>query len=127
MIAVGFRCCHLAVLPFSVADDQISWVDFVRQDVDDRFVGGHHDGRVRDLADQLGAETAVQSRLALLLPDGVDRLPEAAILVALLAQPGASDLVRIGHNAGNRLGRGARRHKLEEISGRLVVGRMGFP
>lgn len=68
----------------------------------------------------------VQSSLAFLLPHRHDRLPEAAILVALLAQSCAGDFVRVGHNRGNGLGGSARCHKFEEISRRLIVGWVGL-
>lgn len=49
MARIGLRSC-LGVLIEGV-------VEMCCEDVDHSFVGGHHDGRVRDLADQLRAET----------------------------------------------------------------------
>lgn len=87
-----------------------------RQQVDHSLVGGHHDGRVGYLADQLGGEAAVDALDALLLEDKTQRLPEGGVLAALLAQPGARHLVRIGDARGYRLGDGARHHELEEVA-----------
>lgn len=96
-------------------------VELVRKDVHDGFVRGHHDSRVRDLPDQLRSETTIQSRLALLLPNGVDRLPEASVLVALLAQPRPGHLVWVGHDRGDRLGRRTGGHKFQKVTRSLII------
>ena len=46
------------------------------EQVDGELVGGHHDGRVGDLADELGAEATIQANPAFLLVDEPQRLPE---------------------------------------------------
>lgn len=111
----------------SVAHHQVAGrvVELVGQHVHDGLVRGHHDGRVRDLPDQLRSEATVQSRLALLLPHRVDRLPEAAVLVSLLAQPGPGHLVRVRHHRRDRLGGRPRRHKLQKVARSLVVAGAG--
>ena len=43
---------------------------------DDRLVGDHDDGRVGQLADELGGEPPVQSALALLVEDQHERLAQ---------------------------------------------------
>ena len=55
--------------------------------VDGELVGGHHDGRVGDLADELGAEAPVQANPAFLLVDEPQRLPERPVLPARLPHP----------------------------------------
>jgi hypothetical protein len=92
-------------------------VELHREDVHDRFVGRHHDGGVGDLADELGGETSVQSRLALLLPHQEQRLPEAVVFVALFAESRAGHFVRVGDARRDGLRRSARQHKLHEVAG----------
>lgn len=53
--------------------------------VDDQFVGGHHDGRVGDLAHQVGGEAAVQRAVALLPRHREQRVEEGAVAAALLS------------------------------------------
>lgn len=73
------------------------------------------------MSNKLGAEAAVQSRLALLLPHQEKRLPEAVILVAFLAQSRARDLVRVGDARGDGLRGGPGEHELDEVAGRLAL------
>ena len=57
-----------------------------RAQVHDGLVRGHHDGRVRDLTQQLCVEAAVQAPAALLPEHEAQRLPELVVLVPLLPQ-----------------------------------------
>ena len=50
------------------------------EQVDGELVSGHHDGRIGDLADELGAEATVQADPAFLLVDEPKRLPERPVL-----------------------------------------------
>ena len=50
------------------------------EQVDGELVGGHHDGRVGDLADQLGAQPPVQPHPPLLPLHQSERLPEGLVL-----------------------------------------------
>ena len=43
------------------------------------LVGGHHDGSVGDLTDELGHETAVDAFAALVAVDGEEAGPETAV------------------------------------------------
>ena len=60
-----------------------------------QLVDGHHDCRVGDLPDELGGQAPVQAPAALLTGHGEDRLPERAVLVALLAEAGARHLWKL--------------------------------
>jgi len=104
-------------------------VGVLGEQVHDGLVGRHHDGRVGDLAHELGGEAAVEAADALLVPHHGQRLPEAAVLGALLAQPCASHLVRVGDARGHRLGHGASHHELEEVPRalRVVVACLAAP
>lgn len=57
----------------------------LRQQIHDRLVRRHHDCRVGDLSHELRGQAAVEAPNALLLPNQRQRLPEAAVLGALLA------------------------------------------
>ena len=46
------------------------------ESVDSQLVGGHHDGGVGDLSDQLSAQTSVQAMPSLLSVDQPECLPE---------------------------------------------------
>ena len=52
--------------------------------IDSELVGGHHDGRVGDLPDELGAEPSVEAKSSLLLVDESQRLPERPVLPTCL-------------------------------------------
>ena len=57
------------------------------QQVDRQLVGGHHDGGVGDLSDELRGEALVEAPAALLAVDEAKGLPEGAVLQAGLPHP----------------------------------------
>lgn len=61
----------------------------------------------------------VEAGFAFLLPDGQQRLPEVAVLVPLLPEPGAGDLMRVRYYRCDRLGRSTGRHELQEVARRF--------
>ncbi len=56
------------------------------------LVGGHHDGSVGDLTDELGNEAAIDALAALVAVDGKEAWPETAVTRALFAKASACNL-----------------------------------
>ena len=73
-----------------------------------QLVGGHHDGRVGDLAHELRCEAAVEAPPSLFLVDDPQGLPEGRVLVTLFAHARTGHLVWIGNNRGTHFGQGGR-------------------
>ena len=69
-------------------------VEGVSERVDSQLVGGHHDGGVGDLSDQLSAQASVQPPPPLLPVHQSQSLPEWTIHAARLPQPGPRDLCK---------------------------------
>ena len=59
-----------------------------RQEVDGELVGGHHDGSVRDLSNQLDDQAAVEAPAAFGAIDGPQAGPEAAVARPILPKTG---------------------------------------
>lgn len=57
-----------------------------------QLVGGHHDGRVGDLAHELRGEAAIEAPPSLFLVDDPQGLPEGRVLVTLFAHARTGDL-----------------------------------
>ena len=69
----------------------------VVQQVHNELIGGQHDGRVRDLPDELREEPSVKGEVALFPEDQPCGLHEGLVLGALLPQPRPYDFCRETH------------------------------
>ena len=63
-------------------DEDLLDIEGLPERVDGELVGGHHDGGVGDLSDQLGAQTPVQSPPSLLLVHEPQCLPKGSVLAS---------------------------------------------
>ena len=71
-------------------------------EVHDQLVGGHHDGRVGDLPDQVGGQPPVQPGPALLPVHQLQALPEGAVLGPWLSQSRTHYLCKWGGGSGEK-------------------------
>ena len=68
--------------------------------IDDGLVSGHHDGRVRNVLDELRRQTAVDAAYALVRGYLHQRLPEVPVPTAFFAHPRTGNFYNI-HNIHN--------------------------
>ena len=86
--------------------------------VHDQLVGGHHDGRVGDLPDQVGGQPPVQPGPALLPVHQLQALPEGAVLVPWLSQSSTDYLCKWGGGSRREQEGAGRSRKEQEGAGR---------
>lgn len=86
------RCPSRFALSFSLLTSFSSSTVLAIEQVDHQLVGAHHDGRVGNLADEVGGKASIQRPVPFLSNHHTKSLEKWAVLAALLSQPGTDHL-----------------------------------